>query len=242
MSDNLAVDLYEGDGNYDLEKLGAAGLPWALVMLKISQGNYYNGGSWLSSMWPRAASCWGARYGKTGFRVPYHYLDVAIAGADQGAYFLEQIANAGGLGHGDPFVVVDLERGGQRRPFSKDQICTCAVAFVSYIEHQSGMNVVCYGGEYLRSNDIMLADVGCSFGWVADYDAKLPPGDYTSICCALKNLLGWQYCGVESANNVDVHLKGYPWTTPAGAADISALTLAGGGQSALDMLAGWCGS
>lgn len=239
MTDNLAVDLYEGDGNYNLEALGAAGLPWALVMLKVSQGNYYTSGAWLKNMWTRAGTCWGDRFGKTGFRVPYHYLDCAIDGGLQGNYFLEQLASNGGFLTGVPFLVMDLERGGQRRPFSKDQIVTCAKAFVDYVHQTTGKIVVCYGGEYLRDNKITIEEVDCAFSWVADYDAVLAPSVYQSVGSSAMHTI-WQYCGVESANNVDVHLKGYPWTTPAGPADISALILNGGGDAALSMLASWC--
>jgi GH25 family lysozyme M1 (1,4-beta-N-acetylmuramidase) len=240
MSDCLGVDLYEGDGNYDLGKLGAAGEPWVMAMIKVSQGITYNGGTWLSGKWKQASSCWGSRLGKSGFRVGYHYLDCAVDGALQGSYFLSQIVTAGGFGAGDPFVWMDLERGGQRRPFTKDQIVTCAKAFVDYVAKNSGKRVVCYGGEYLRDNKIVLAEIDCLYGSVADYDATLAPSTYQSIGCPLLDMMSWQYCGVESANNVQAHLKGYPWTTPSGPADISAITLNGGGTNALVALSSWC--
>ena len=241
MSDSLAIDIYEGDGDYNLDALGAAGRPWVMAMLKVSQGTYYSGGSWLNQMWPRAASCWGSRLGVDGFRVGYHYLDIANDGSEQCDYFLEQISAAGGLGPGDPFVVMDLERGGQRRPFSRTQIIMCAASFVERVQRQTGLTCVCYGGEYLRDNGIRLDDIGCTYGWVADYDATLPSSTYRSIGCYIDDLMGWQYCGVESATNIDVHLKGYPWTTPAGPADISALCgVGGGGDGALQVLEEWC--
>lgn len=240
MSDCLAVDLYEGDGNYDLVKLGSAGEPWVMAMIKVSQGVSYNGGSWLASKWKQAGSCWGDRSGKTGFRAGYHYLDCAVDGELQASYFLDQIGAAGGLGSCDPFVVMDLERGGQRRAFTKEQIVECAKSFVDRVTQASGKRVVCYGGDYLRSNKITIAEIDCTYGWVADYDATLPPSTYQSIGCPLIDLMAWQYAGVESANNVVAHLKGYPWTTPSGPADISAITLNGGGSNALVALSSWC--
>lgn len=240
MTDRCAVDLYVGDGNYDLVKLAAAGDLWALVALKFTEGLAYSADSWTGRMWPLAKSAWGDRYGKTAFRVPYHYLDVGVDGAAQGDFFAEHIAYAGGISYGDPFVMVDVERGGQRRPFTHAQIVKCAKDFVARIHELTGLRVVTYGGEYLRSNGIKIAEFGCEYAWVADYESHLTPSHYTLLGVDLPHLLGWQYGGLEGDGHEEVHLQGYPWTSPAGLCDLTALTLAGGGQTAIDTLASWC--
>lgn len=238
--DPLAVDLYQGDGAYDLQKLADAGLPWALVALKFTQGTYYNGGGWIVDMWPAAKRVWGDRYAKTAFRVPYHYLDVGISGAAQAGYFLTRLDACGGISYGDPFVMMDVERGGQRKLFTRQQIVDCAALFAEQIHDAMGLRIVVYGGEYLRSNQIKISEFGCEYAWVADYEAELRPGHYTDLGIDVSHLMGWQYGGLESDGHEEVHLKGYPWTSPAGLADLTALTLAGGGQKAIDTLASWC--
>ncbi len=230
------VDLYAEDTLTDFQKFADAGLPWCLIALKLTQGTQYNGGFWSARMWPRARTCWGDRYGKSGFRVPYHYLDAGVDGAAQAQYFLTHLERLGGIGYGDPFVMLDVERAGQRRTLSKQQVVDCAGAWTQSVRGALGLNIVCYGGEYLRELGIKIGEFGCEYAWVADYEATLRPTHYTALGVDVAHLIGWQYAGKESATHVEAHLAGYPWTTPAGTADISALRLPGG----VDTLANWC--
>lgn len=240
MTDHLAVDLYPGDGNYDLKKTADAGDQWSLFALKLSQGDYYGMTSWSKQMWPAARDAFGDRYGSRGFRVAYHYLDVGVDGELQANYFLRCLDAVGGVGYGDPFVMLDVERGSQRRPYTHDQIVTCAKAWHDKVHDLTGMRVVTYGGEYLRANGVKIAEFGSEYAWVADYEQELRPGHYLDLGVDLQHLLGWQYGGLEGDGHEEVHLKGYPWTSPAGLCDLSALTLAGGGEAAIAMLASWC--
>lgn len=237
MSDPIIADVYEGDGQTGLEKLAAVdGRVYVGAMLKISQGVQYNGGSWLETMWQRARVAGGDRYGVDWFRQAYHYLDVSVDGVAQAEYFVKRIGQVGDVGHGDLPTVVDVERGGQRRPFTRQQIIDRAGAFVSRVRDLLGVTPICYGGEYLRSNAVRITDFGCTLGWVADYNATLPASQYESIGVDIEHLFAWQYCGVESASKIDVHLAGYPWTTPAGDLDLSAVLIAGGGAGAVEAL------
>lgn len=238
--DALAVDLYPGDDHYDLQKLADAGLPWALVALKFTQGTRYVNDAWTRRMWPLARNAFRDRYGKTGFRVPYHYLVAGVDGIAQGEFFKSHVLVAGDLGYGDPFIMLDVERSDQGTVISKQQIIDSAGGFVKTVHETYGLRIVVYGGEYLRSNEIKISDFGCSYAWVADYEAQLRPTHYTKLGIDVAHLLAWQYGGLEGDGHEEVHLKGYPWTSPAGKADLSAITLDGGGQHAIDVLASWC--
>lgn len=240
MIDPLLVDIYAGDGDFDVEALAAAGLPWCGVMAKVTQGTYYNGGSWLVKMWPRIARVGGERYGKSWFRIPYLYVDIGRDGIEQADYFLRRLDYVGGIGHGDPFIAIDVERGGQRVPVTRQRMIDVGAACAGKLRSALGREAVCYGGELLRSNGVKIADLGCSLGWVARYSGSLPHEHYESIGCDLAHLLAWQYAGLAGDGHVDAFLKGYPNVTPAGKADISAITLGGGGDAALQALASRC--
>lgn len=237
--DRLAVDLYAGDGLPDLAKL-YADPAYALVALKLTQGNYYNGGSWPAAMWPKARDLAGDRYGKTAFRVGYHYLDVSIDGVTQANYFLSRLKEVGGMGYGDPFVMMDVERASQNKTATRDQVVSCARAFRDRVHEVTGLIVVVYGGEYLRELSIKIAEFGCAYAWVADYEAKLRPTHYSDLGVDVAHLLGWQYGGVDGKGQEEVFLAGYPHTSPIGNVDLTALTLAGGGDTSIDILRSWC--
>lgn len=240
MRDRLAIDLYPGDGNFGIRRVVEAGEDWALFALKLSQGNEYSNDAWGSRMYPLAREAFGDRYGRTGFRVPYHYLDCGIDGLTQAEYFLKHLHAAGDVGYGDPFVMLDVERSGQRRQISRQQIVDCAASFVMHVHAMLGLRVVVYGGEYLRGNGIHLSSFGCEYAWVAAYTAHLPATHYTLLGIDLAHLLAWQYGGLEGDGREVALLEGYPHTSPAGLCDLSAITLAGGGDAAISELASWC--
>jgi hypothetical protein len=225
--DPILVDLYAGDELFAIDRLIATGAPWCGAMLKVSQGTYYAAPAWLDAMWPRARAA-GDRYGVSWFRIPYIYLDVSQDGAAQAAFALKQIDAAGGLDHGDPLVVIDVERGGQHPNATKAQIVDVGSKCAAMLRTRTGREVVCYGGDYLRSNGVTIDELGCDLGWVADYNANLPATQYESIGCPLERLLAWQYGGKNGDGSEAVGLQGYPHTTPAGNADLSALVIPGG--------------
>lgn len=236
----IAVDLYADDAVHDLGQIYRAGPPWSLIALKASQGVSYHAPAWFNAMWSLAKTVAGDDYGKRWFRVAYHYLDVSIDGTKQGDFFCQQIQTAGGTGKGDPFLMVDVERGGQRAAATRDQVVACARAFVARVKARSGLRVVTYGGEYLRELGIHISEFGSEYAWVADYEAHLRPTHYTDLGIDLAHLLGWQYGGVDGRGQETAFLNGYPHATPAGPADLTALTLGGGGVTAITTLASWC--
>lgn len=232
--DPLAIDLYAGDGDFDLAKVIAAGAPWHLVMLKATQGNYYRASGWFGRMWKIARDT--ERYGVDWFRTAYHYLDVRVDAKLQADYFLAEVERAGGWGHGDIYPCVDVERGGQRVEVSAQQVIDVTSTWVDAVRTVTGQRVVLYGGSYLR--DLKIVDhMGCSFIWVADYERHLDPHHYADISFSLAELFAWQGVGVNGDGTVSGKWdEPYPLTTPAGRADLSAVTIDGGGAYALEHL------
>lgn len=229
--DALIVDLYEYDlnGRPDIAGLVAAGLPWAGLVLKASEGRYYNGGTWLETYWPLARSLAGSRYGASWFRGAYHYLRVDDDGAAQAAYYLARIQAVGGWGIGDLWPIVDIERTGQPANASKQQVIDAVSSWAEAIVAATGRAPMLYGGSYLR--DLGIAEpMGCQALWVPSWSASLPASSYTSLGFALDNTWAWQYCGDGEA-----YLAGYPKTTPIGVADISAVIINGGGNLQADL-------
>ncbi len=240
MSDKLIGDIYEGDGvEFTVEKVIAAGDPWIGMMVKVSQGNYYAAPKFFNNMWPRCANA-GDRYGSTWFRIPYAYVDVAIDGALQADFAMKQLELAGGLGKGDPFFAIDVERGGQRAVVTKDRVVAAGAACSARLRALTGRKVVCYGGELLRSLGVTIDDLDCDLAWVADYDKFLPPTIYEPICGDLSRVFAWQYGGKNGDGTESVALVGYPHTSPAGNVDMSAVLINGGGDASTAYLAGLC--
>lgn len=231
----LLVDIYAGDGNFDVEKLVAAGPPWHGIMAKVSQGNYYDGGKWFRDMWPRIREAGGDRYGLDWFRLGYHYFDVRIDPIVQAGHFLKTIDKAGGWGEGDLWPCIDVERAGQRGKISGATVVAKVKQWVDHVSRATGRDVVLYGGSWLR--DLRITDrMGCKYAWVARYTSKLPADTYTSIGFDLKTLFAWQYAGLNGDGSVSGNFEKCPLTTPAGNADISVVTLAGGGIKALNAM------
>lgn len=224
MTSPLLVDIYAGDGDFNVEKLVAAGAPWHGIMAKVSQGNYYSGGEWFREMWPRIKAVGGVRYGVDWFRAGYHYFDMRVDAVDQANYFLNTIAKAGGWSFGDLYPCVDVERAGQRGTISAQMVVDKVSRWVERVRVITGRPTILYGGSWLR--DLGITDrMGCKYAWVARYTATLPSKTYTSIGFNLKSLFAWQYAGLNGDGSVDGALKGYPLKTPAGKADISVVTI-----------------
>jgi GH25 family lysozyme M1 (1,4-beta-N-acetylmuramidase) len=232
MTSPLIVDTYAGDldGKTDLSKLIAAGPPWHGWMGKATQGNYYSGGEWFRTHWPLAKSLAGDRYGHDWFRACYHYLDLRVDAKVQAEYFLSVVSRAGGWGSGDLWPVVDVERAGQRGGINAQLVIDRVSEWARIVTEHTGRSVILYAGSYLR--ELGIRDhMGCSLLWVARYGETLPLDSYASIGWSLDELFGWQYCGDGDGN-----LRGYPVVTPIGKVDISVLTIASGGDNALEYI------
>lgn len=235
MTSPLIVDIYAGDGDFNVEALVEAGPPWHGVMTKVSQGDYYNGGDWFRRMWPRIKNAGGVRSGVDWFRLGYHYFDVRIDPIKQADYYLKTIESAGGWGEGDLWPCIDVERAGQRGAISASVVITKVKQWVERVRAKTGSDVVLYGGSWLR--ELGTRDrMGCKYAWVARYTSTLPALTYTSIGFDLRSLFAWQYAGLNGDGSVDGSLKKCPLITPAGKADISVVTLDGGGMKSLDAM------
>lgn len=224
-------DFYEDDGLPNLAALAHAGYPYAGIMAKISQGNYYSSGTtgWLSAFW-RSIPCGLLAQG-------YHGLDIAIDGKLQAEYFLKNYQTVSKM-RGDLFVVVDVETGmndaDPDATYSSGQVADCASSFALTIETSLGHPPICYGGSYLRDKRLTVHMLGCLYGWIAFYgkrsqnkaDWELAPETYASIGLSLETLFGWQYAGKNGDGTVSGYLPTYPMTTPAGNADLSAVVIA----------------
>jgi len=100
------VDFGHGLGSPEFGALVRAGNIVGVIM-KVSQG-MAEWPAWFGKNWPRARSCWGDRYGVTGFRGAYTYI-VPGDGAAQCDNALDQIERAGGHGPGDLPLAMDIE-------------------------------------------------------------------------------------------------------------------------------------
>jgi GH25 family lysozyme M1 (1,4-beta-N-acetylmuramidase) len=227
----LIVDLYAGDlgGKPDIATLVAAGPPWHGLILKATEGTSYNGGQWFKTNWPAARDLAADRYGADWFRGAYCYVHFDQARAHHIYFYLHTIAAAGGGGQGDFWPVLDVERAGNP-DVSASQIVTCVSTMAGLLKARLGRDVTLYGGSLLYDKGIR-DHMGCSRLWIARYTATLPAIVYQRIGWELDDLLMWQYDG-----DGEGYLANYPTTSPIGRTDISALTIAGGGDAALAYL------
>lgn len=223
MADPLIVDWYQGDGAVDPQKIVDAGDPWRGIVLKATEGTYYNGGAWLGMYWPAVRRAWGDRYGSTGLRGCYHYLSFSERAQPQADAFLKAMDRAGGFSFGD-VTAVDVERGGQRAQLTKSLVIDTTSAWAQAVHEATGMPVLLYGGELIRSLGI-TDHMHCEALWTARYAPTLPAETYESMGWRLADLIAWQYAGVGGHGQVEASLPDYPTTTPAGPADISAITM-----------------
>lgn len=229
MTDPLIVDVYEGDGRKDWMALAAAGDPWRGVILKATQGTYYNGGTWLPGQW-RLIELAGRHCGRAPvewLRGAYHYLDVRQSPLLQADYFVTTLTRAGGIRVND-VLAVDVERAGQRAEITGRKVVDCVTAFADRVRALTGKWMMLYGGSYLYELGI-VDRMGCRFLWTARYAETLPVQVYQRIGWDREHLAMWQYCGVDGAGHAEAKLKGYPTTAPGcGAVDVSAVVIPGG--------------
>lgn len=232
MTSPLLVDVYEHDldGKPDIAKLVAAGLPWAGIVIKATQGDYYSGGSWFQMNWKIARSAPGDRYGKTWFRTAYHYADLTVDPLKQAHYFLSRIERAGGFGFGDLPLWIDVEGAHNPDHPGSAKIEDTISEIAEVILAENGRKPYLYGNIYLAENGVK-SHMGCDKLVVARYTEELPREIYERIGWALEDLFAWQCVG-DGVGKIST----VPHVSPIGATDISVVTIAGGGKSALDYM------
>lgn len=236
MTDRLMPDFYAEDGKPDLLALAASDPKWIGAMGKATQGTYYYDQAWFNWFWQTMAKS--PRYGTDWFAIAYHYFDVAFDPISQAHFYLTAIEKAGGWRHGDPFAVVDIERATQKQGITGPMVIDRMSRYVAEVKRLSGKKMVMYGGAYIR--DLGIKDrMGCDYIWVADYNATLPMTKYTDIGFDLSTLFAWQGVGKNGDGSVDGNWK-LPLTTPIGKADLSAITIAGGGDAAVALCKANC--
>jgi GH25 family lysozyme M1 (1,4-beta-N-acetylmuramidase) len=220
--DPLFVDVYAGDGPKDWSAFCAAGPPWSGVVIKCSQGTYYRSRQYASER-DRFMTAAGDRLGHDLFEGGYHYLDLAIDGAAQADY---AVAAAGNPGPGTLWMMLDIERGGQRiKDPSRALVEDRTRAFAARYTELSGRQATLYGGELLR--DVGVRDrLGCGRSAIALYGWTLPAAVIRMTGTDLAHLMLWQYVSAEGPETGPV---GYPRRAPGcGRIDISAMVLPGG--------------
>jgi GH25 family lysozyme M1 (1,4-beta-N-acetylmuramidase) len=230
--DRIAVDLYAGDGDFDVTSLCG----WdrlALVMLKATQGNYYRNTAWFGRKWTAIGAS--DRCGDDVFRTPYHYFDLRVDAVAQADFHFDEVDRAGGWkAPGLIAPVVDVERGGQRVTPTRQLVVDGLSRYVERLKGHTGRTPIMYGGELLRALGVKAADVGMEHAWVACYEATLPTRVWSPIVPDVAHLFAWQGVGANGDGTIEGKWGGgYPLTTPAGNADISAITVDGGGDAAV---------
>jgi GH25 family lysozyme M1 (1,4-beta-N-acetylmuramidase) len=241
MTSPVFVDLYaeDIDGKPHLDALVKAGLPWAGLGLKASEGTYYPSGhqaDWFNTYWPATKFAAGSRYGKSFYRYAYHYYRVGEDPAQQAQLFLKTIENAGGWGLGDLWPMIDVESAenpssGSHLPAQvEDEVTELA----NYLFTEHGRKPVLYGGSYLRDLGI-TSHMGCQYFSTAIYGLTLntPSQPDTrkfiaSMGWSMDQLLSWQYQGTDGWSGPSHYPRICPMaSTPL---DLSAMICGGSTQ------------
>lgn len=236
--DNLICDIYSADcyGKPDIAALVAAGLPWAGLILKATEGTSYptqpSSRAWFLKNWPLTKSLAGARYGETWFRGAYLYWRADADPVAQADFYLQLVEEAGGWGDGDLWPMVDVESAGNSNPaLSGQQVIDSVSAVTARLHEKLGRTPMLYGGSFMYDLGI-TSHMGCNTLLFPRYTSTLPAQTYERIGWKLQaempTLWGWQYAG-----DGESYLAGYPSVSPLGGGDISALIVAGGGDAAL---------
>lgn len=225
MTDALAVDVFQGDGPKDWRAYCAAGAPWHIAIFKSSQGTYYRPPQYASERKAFLAAA-GGRHGSTLFDGAYHYLDLSIDGAVQADYALAAVDRAGGEMLGTLWMMLDVERGGQRIQNPSRQLVEDRTrSFAQRWDQLTGRTPTLYGGELLRSVGVQDR-LGCGRSAIAVYGPRLSADVIKRTGTDLAHLMLWQYQGTEAQSGP----TGYPRRAPGcgSVIDISALVLPGG--------------
>lgn len=224
----IFADVYENDlnGNPNIQAYVDAGLPWAGIGLKATEGTYYpRNPNWFQKHYPLVKNLAGARWGQTFFRWSYHYFRVDEDPVKQADFYMGLVESSGGFDIGDLRPVVDVESSEQPAHASPQQVIDGVSAFAARIKSRHGKAPILYGGSYLR--DLMITDhMGCAYLITADYNSSLPAFIYTQMGWPLDKLLGWQFQGTGNWSGP----PSYPRVCPLGAGplDLTAVTIANG--------------
>lgn len=159
-----------------------------------------------------------------------HYWRAEDDGIAQAEAFVRVYERAGVQRGAAFWPAIDIERADQPANLSKARL-EDAARCAEKIAAELGCKVICYGGALIRDLGV-TSRLGCELEWVADYGARLLRAEYESIGFSLDKLFGWQGVGVEGHGKVD-GAWALAKTTPIGDADLSALTIAGGGEAGL---------
>lgn len=223
--DPLFVDVYPGDGYKDWKAFIAAGLPWAGALFKASQGTWFRS-DWTGATRQAFINAAGDRYGVTAFDGFYHYLDLSQDGAAQADYAMRAVERAGGEKIGTLWMMVDVERGGQRiQNPAKALVEDRTRAFAARYIELTGREATLYGGELLRS--VGVTDrLGCARSALAIYGSTLPANIISRTGTDLEHTLFWQYQGTEAQTGP----ARYPRAAPGCGSkiDINAMITPGG--------------
>lgn len=230
MTSPVFADVYALDlnGQPDIPALVSAGLPWAGIGLKATEGIYYPSTSqaaWFQKYWPLAKSAAGTRYGQDWFRWCYHYLRIDQDPVQQAEFYLRLVQSAGGWADGDLWPVVDVETSQNPATGPASKVIDVTSKWAARVTSATGRRPVLYAGSYIR--DLGITDhMGCQLLWTACYSSTLPSSIYTSMGWQLSSLFAWQYQGTEAYSGP----AGYPRQSPVGTGpvDLSAVTIANG--------------
>lgn len=242
--DPLLIDFYAGDqvppgklvGEPDIAKIVTTGAPWHGVILKATEGSWYPtpgdngryGDGWFLKYWPLAKTLAGDRYGRDWFRGAYHYMNLTSDPVRSAYNYLGLIDRAGGWAFGDLWPFIDVESGDNPAKPGAAKIEDHVSTWAAIVTKETGRKPVLYGNIYLAENGV-TSQMGCQMLWVARYTAALPQDVYQRIGWSVNELFAWQYVGTEPQ---PVVLSGYPAESPVGKADISVVTISGGGPTA----------
>ena len=239
MGDLLFGDTYEGEGDRRWSLVAKAGSPWVGVYGKATQGVRYQYTGWLRrfvtecSATDRLGLDWG--FGT------FHYFDFAADPIAQADKFLQVCELAAVWTRGTFWPAVDSELGGQHVQLTKTLVENTLPKFVEKVSSETGRPMILYTGQLDRELGITNT-LGCRLLWTADYEAKLARSRYESIGFRYGStaenpgsLFAWQGVGVEGGGKIDGEWK-LPTTTPIGPADISTVTIAGGGDAGLTFI------
>lgn len=237
-NDALWVDLGPQDvnGNPDTAALARAGYPWSGLILKASEGLYYdseaNGNHWLSRTLKAFLGALAAgRIGVDAFWSLYHFLNVGQSGRAQAEFFAKVVESIGGWGPGAMWPIVDVENS-QYQPHdaSAAQISDCMAAFSERILQITGRAPMRYTGSWIRDKGVKNK-LGYPFLWVPAWSKTLPPRLYVDQGYTLADTVGWQ--GVGDGNGEWALAKTAP-VGPGGSqwgVDITAVIINGGADA-----------
>lgn len=235
MTSPIFVDAYAEDFNEQQPNIGAlvaAGLPWAGMGVKATEGTYYPANrprdlAWFQAVWPAIKTAANARYGVDFFRWTYHYFRVDEDPIQQAELCLGLVDSAGGWADGDLPLIVDVETSEQPRGTTAHQVIDGVSTFAARVAALNGRVPILYAGSYIR--DLGITDhMGCQRLITAAYGSTLPAHLYLDMGWSLDDLLGWQYQGTEAFTGPKGYPQKCPLTSPGQPLDLTAITIANG--------------